>query len=89
MIDEVFKGVKVVSKVEGQSVTQYILMQESIEDEYVNNDIGITFKGCFGLITLGKNDKLQEIYIGNGYQLSYKKVKLTADKTSYAAYLKK
>ncbi len=85
----IFKGLKVLSKVEGQIITQYILIQESIEDEYVKKDIGITFKGRFGLITLGRGDKLKEIYIGNGYHLSYKKVKLRADKTSHAAYLEK
>lgn len=88
MADGVFKGVKVVSNVEGQTITQYILMQESMEDEYVNQDLGITFKGRFGLITLGKKGKLQEIYIGSGHQLSYKKETLTADEKSHAAYLK-
>jgi len=87
MVDGVFKGVKVISNVEGNSITQYIFLQESIEDEYVNKEAGITFKGRYGLITLDENNSLLEIYIGNGYQLSHNQKLLKADEKSHAAYL--
>ncbi len=83
----VFKGVKVISKVEGKSITQYIILQESMEDEYVNKEAGISFKGRYGLLTLDENNALQEIYIGNGYQLSHHQKTLKADETSHSAYL--
>jgi hypothetical protein len=88
MSDGVFKGVKVMSKVEGKSITQYIILQESIKDEYKNKEPGIFFKGRFGLITLDNNNNLKEMYIGNGYQLSHKKETLKADKKTHVAYLK-
>lgn len=83
----VFKGVKVVSQVEGKSITQYIILQESIEDEYVNKEIGITFKGFYGLVTLDENNNLLEIYIGKGYYLNHKQKTLKADEKSHSAYL--
>jgi len=89
MLEGEFKGVKVVIEVEGQMLTQYILMQESLEDEYMNGDIGISFKGQFAVITLEKNGSLREAYIGSGQKLSYKDVSLKADEISHAAYLGK
>jgi len=84
--DGMFKGVKVICNVDGQIIKQYILIQESIDDEYINKHVGITFKGRYGLITLDKENKLNDMYIGNGYQLNYKKDTLKADKTSNAGY---
>jgi len=89
MLEGEFKGVKVVIEVEGQMLTQYILMQESLEDEYMNGDIGISFKGQFAVITLEKDGSLREAYIGSGQKLSYKDVSLKADEISHAAYLGK
>ncbi len=85
--DGVFKGVKVISKVKGKITTQYIILQENLEDEYSNTDLDIFFKGRFGLITLDDNNDLAELYIGNGIQLKYKQESLKADDTSHSAYL--
>lgn len=87
MANRVFKGVKVTSIVEDHELTQYVLMQESLEDEYVNEELGIRFKGRFGVITLGQGGTLRNIYIGNGHHLSYGDFTVTADKTSRAALL--
>ncbi len=85
--DGQFKGVKVVSNENGKTITQYILLQESMEDEYENREVGISFKGHYGLITLDENNNLKEIYIGNGYYLRYDQKSLKADETSRSAYL--
>jgi hypothetical protein len=87
MSGEIFKGVKVISKVEGKIIIQYIIQQENIEDEYSNKDLDLSFKGRFGLITLDDNNNLKELYIGNGIQLTYKQESLKADETSHSAYL--
>ena len=89
MEEGVFKGVKVVSKVEEKILTQYILVQENIEDIYTNYELGISFKGRFGLITLLENNVLKEMYIGDGHQLSYNGETLKTDQASNAAYMAK
>ncbi|NQY09031.1 MAG: heparinase II/III family protein [Flavobacteriales bacterium] len=89
MQDGIFKGVEVVSKIEGKTIRQYIILQESIEDEYVNNELQFSFKGQFGLITFDDKYNVTEMYIGKGQNLSYQKDLLRADKTTQAGYLKK
>ena len=76
-----------ISNPEGKILTQYIILQENIEDIYVNKKVGITFKGRYGLVTLDENNTLQEIYIGNGYHLSHHQKTLKADATSHSAYM--
>ena len=80
--------VKVISKVEGKRITQYIILQDSIEDLYVNKEAGISFKGRFGLVTLNENNILQEFYIGNGNQLSHHQKTFVPDDSSHCTYQK-
>jgi len=63
-------------------------MQESIDDEYINEELGIRFMGRFGVITLEEDGTLRNIYIGNGHHLNYGDFTVSADKTSHAAFLK-
>jgi len=83
-----FKGVKVAAIVAGKTVTQYVLVQESLEDEYVNADLGIRFQGQFAVITLDENQSLSEAYIGSGKALTYKDQTVVADSKTFAAYKK-
>jgi hypothetical protein len=62
-------------------------MQESMEDKYVNHDLGITFQGRFAVITLDESGKLHDAYIGSGHHLSYKGLTISADENSHAAYV--
>ena len=87
MANGIFKGVKVSSHVEGHELIQYVLMLESIDDEYINEELGIRFKGRFGVITLEEDGTLRSIYIGNGYHLNYGDFSVTADNTTHAAFL--
>ena len=87
MADGIFKGVKVSSHVEGHELIQYVLMQESIDDEYTNEELGIRFKGRFGVITLEGDGTLRNIYIGNGHHLNYGDFTVSADNTTHAAFL--
>jgi hypothetical protein len=86
---DVFKGVKVVSELDGERFTQYVLIQESIEDNYVNEELGIRFKGRFAVLTLEQGGALRDAYIGSGHYLSYEGLTVSADQTSHAAYLEK
>jgi len=83
----VFKGVKIISHVDGHKLTQYVLIQESLEDDYVNEELGINFRGRFATITLEEDGALRDVYIGSGHRLSYKGFTVTADKTSHAVFL--
>lgn len=86
MVGDVFKGVKVTSEVNGDSVIQYVLMQENLDDIYANQNLGIEFKGQFAVLTLVEGKGIQSMYIGSGHELTYKEHKLAADGTSNAAY---
>ena len=88
MQGDLFKGVKVTVNMAGKTVTQYVLVQESLEDEYVNTDLGIRFQGQFAVITLDENQSLSEAYIGSGKALTYKDQTVAADSKTFAAYKK-
>jgi len=89
MDGEEFKGVTVVSNVDGRRLTQYVLMQESMDDEYVDQERGITFKGMFAVITLEAGGALLDAYIGKGHYVGYNAVTVNADENSHAVYLEK
>jgi hypothetical protein len=87
MDDGEFKGVTVVSNADGRRLTQYVLMQESVDDEYVDEERGITFKGLFAVITAEEGGALLDTYIGSGHYIIYHGVTVNADEFSRAVYL--
>jgi len=87
MSGNVFKGVKITSTVDGQNLIHYVLLQEGPNDIYENNELGITFKGRFGIVTVDAAGILQSLYIGSGHSISYKNT--TVDATTQAAYWKR
>jgi hypothetical protein len=74
---DLFKGVKVSATVNGKSLTQYIIVQENSNDKYEDKELGIYFEGQFAVITVDKQNKLVDMYIGNGNQLKFKQDSLT------------
>jgi len=83
----VFKGFKIVSKIENKEITQLVINQAS-DEEYENKDLGFYFKGAFAIVTLNKNNKLENIYIGEGHKLTFNKVTITSkDSKSIAAFV--
>jgi hypothetical protein len=62
-------------------------VQENINDKYEDKELGIYFEGQFGVITTDEQNKLIDMYIGNGNQLKFKQDSLT---TYYkkSAYMK-
>jgi hypothetical protein len=73
----VFKGLKIVSSVNNQLLTQYLLIQSGTE-VYVDNKAGIVFQGEYGIVTLDSKNKLQHIYMGSGHKLCYGKTEITS-----------
>jgi len=86
MDGDVFKGVKVTSEVNGDGIIQYVLMQERMDNSYTNEDLSITFKGQFAVLTLAEGRGPQSMYLGSGHELTYGEHTLAADGTSNAAY---
>ena len=67
----IFKGLKIVSTVNNETLTQYVLIQSG-DAVYLDKKAGITFQGECGIITLNAKNKLQDIYLGSGTKLSYR-----------------
>lgn len=77
MQDNVFKGVKVSSVIDNRKIEQYILILENTNQTYINEDLGIHFEGTFAIISL-TDQRLTDLYIGDGESLSYKDKSLKA-----------
>ncbi|WPR70111.1 heparinase II/III family protein [Flavobacterium sp. NG2] len=83
----VFKGFAVVSTIDKKEITQIIINQEANE-VYENKKMGIYFKGSFAIITLNQDKKVENIYIGEGFNLKYNKINIQSkDVKSISAYL--
>lgn len=80
-----YKGVKVVSKIEGKQITQYILTLQKNE-EFIDVKLGISFSGTFAVVTLGADAKLQSLYIGDGDKLKYNETEISTIKPQRAIY---
>ncbi|MFO7826799.1 MAG: hypothetical protein R6V72_22895 [Cyclobacterium sp.] len=68
--DGIFKGLRIRSKVAGNILVQYIIAQDK-EDHFADKNLGIYFKGSFAVITENADEKLQNVYIGDGEELRY------------------
>ncbi|MGY6647990.1 heparinase II/III domain-containing protein [Wenyingzhuangia sp. IMCC45574] len=67
----IYKGLIVKSTVGTDKITQYILTL-SKGQEYNNASLGLSFKGIFAIVTLKGENKLKDVYVGNGTQLVFK-----------------
>jgi hypothetical protein len=86
--DNQFKGLKIISKIEGKIITQYAFILESSDAVYEDKKLGISFKGHYAILTFNDKNNLQSIYVGEGKNLTYKKVRITStNDKSGAAYL--
>ena len=80
-----FKGVKVITHLNGNTIEQFILVQQSMTEQFILAKENISFTGTYAVITL-TNGKLTEMYIGNGTILSYQENVVTAKSPSTSAY---
>nr|WP_268820351.1 heparinase II/III family protein [Paraglaciecola sp. G1-23] len=80
-----FKGLQVHAQVGKRKIEQFILIQEELNERYLNPNLGIEFTGHFAVITL-ENGQLAELYIGQGNQLTYQDDTLNVSDGKKAAY---
>ncbi len=83
-----FKGLKIKSLIEGKNITQYALILESPDAIFEDKKMGISFKGRYAILTFNEKENLKAVYMGEGKNLMFKKVKITStNDKSGAAYL--
>ena len=76
---------KIVSEIGERQITQYVMTQ-SKNDTYEDKLLNIRFSGVFGIITLNGNGDLQDMYIGEGEKLQYRREILKPKKGARSAY---
>ncbi|MBR9908813.1 MAG: hypothetical protein GYB33_00500 [Gammaproteobacteria bacterium] len=86
MTNGIFKGVKVSVIVAGKELTQYILVQENINDIYQDKSTGIYFQGQFAIITLDSTQTPTEMYLGSGKRLNYNDYNVPINNGSTSGY---
>jgi len=73
--DGEYKGVKVVSLIDGEEITQYLITLIK-EQTFVDEGLNISFSGTFGVITTGSDGVLKNLYIGDGEELRYGEISI-------------
>lgn len=86
--DNAFKGVKVALLVDGSQLTQYVIVQEDINQVFEDSASGIYFKGRFAIITVSANNQVTDMYIGQGHHLKYQDTVLKPSLGQTSAYSK-
>jgi len=85
--NSVFQGFKVISKVNNELITQYIINQAH-DSDFINKELGLNFKGSFAVITYSEKNIIQSIYIGDG--MYFKNIDLEVNTTNnlpFSAYI--
>jgi hypothetical protein len=83
--DGLYKGLKIVSKIGSNRFIQYVITQ-SPNEVFDDENLKIHFKGTFAVITLDENERLQNMYIGEGEDLRFGETVLKTDRGKRAAY---
>jgi hypothetical protein len=58
-----FKGLKIKVDTGAKQLTQYIILNNKLESNYRNDEIGIFFKGRFAIISVDDKNQVSELYI--------------------------
>jgi len=66
-----FVGFKIVSRVDGQPLTQYVLVQPTADSVYENAALGISFRGRYAVITVNASGAGTSLYLGEGERLRF------------------
>jgi hypothetical protein len=74
--DGTYKGLKIESKTPKEQLIQYVITQS--KDQVFQND-DLYFKGSYAVITLNGDKTLKSIYVGEGQQISFKKINFEID----------
>lgn len=73
--DDALKGFKVISKVDGKIIKQYIIDQDKAE-LYENEEMRFSFKGSYAVITFDESENLKHVYIGDGVSFNHKQLSI-------------
>ncbi|WP_044211341.1 hypothetical protein [Flammeovirga sp. OC4] len=85
--EEIIVGAKVISEVNGNTITDYIICTDHSNFKYKNADLDLQFNGRFGIVRVTKNSNGQNetaLYIGEGQSLSFGSFKLNTDEKKKA-----
>lgn len=81
-----YKGVKVVSEIDGEKLVQYIITQAS-NDKFEDKNLGINFSGTFAVVTGNKKGEPLNLYMGDGKELNYGNVFIKSEVENAGAFL--
>ena len=83
--DGIYKGLKITSETAAETLVQYVITQLK-DQSYQDKSRGIYFKGTFAIITLNAENRLQNMYIGEGEKLQFGTNILKPERNKSAAY---
>ena len=72
-----FSGFKVVSRIAGRTVTQYVLVLPSADGVFADTVLGIDFRGRYAVISVDERDACTSLYVGEGTRLRFRVHELT------------
>lgn len=66
-------GASIISRVNGKTITDYVISLDNSETGYFNKELNLNFKGRFGIVRVEaiKNQQKTTLYIGEGSELGF------------------
>jgi hypothetical protein len=75
--DGQFTGFNITSRVAGHTLIQLILIPPSVDAEFSDLTLGLTFRGRYAVVTLDENGACSALYVGEGRNLSFQGITLS------------
>ncbi len=75
---KIFAGFKVVSKINGHALTQYVLVQPTATGVFADEKLGIEFRGRYAVISVNESGECTSLYLGEGSRLRFQNYDLKA-----------
>jgi len=73
-----FAGFQVISRIAGQPLTQYVLVQPTATSGFEDAKLGISFRGRYAVITVNASGACTSLYLGEGSRLRFQNYNLTS-----------
>ena len=81
-----FAGFKVVSKISGRAVTQYVIVQPTADRMWADEKLGLSFTGRYAVVTLDERGECTSLYIGDGTRLQFCNRELAGNPPAFAEF---